>query len=133
MTEKFCYLSPARRGEARGRRSEATKTMEIQISKHLEILSRREKGLRASVPLFYYYMEKTDRLGKITAQKSNLGATFNVSERTISNWAHALVRAGVIKYKYSGLSMINPDVYFFGAESDDNQAKEIYARFKSDI
>ena len=78
-------------------------------------------------------MEETDKLGRITAQKSNLARIFDVNERTVANWLYALRNENLIKYKYSGKTMLNPDMYFFGSDADYEQAKNEYAQFKSDI
>lgn len=103
------------------------------VTKYREIISSKKKRLRPAGTLFYYYMEETDKLGRITAQKSNLARIFDVNERTVANWLYALRNENLIKYKYSGKTMLNPDMYFFGSDADYEQAKNEYAQFKSDI
>ena len=107
--------------------------MEQIYIKNFNVLKERQRWLRPATLLYYYYQEHVDELNCAKIQKSELASELNVSERTITNWVHALSKAGLIKYKYSGSVRLNPDFYFVGTKDNLEKALEEFKRFKSDI
>ena len=106
--------------------------MQVYVNKS-EILSEKKKGLRPAVPVFYYLRERVDVNGIVKVSKETIAKELDVCPRTVKNWLYALRRADVLKFKFSGKIMINPEVYFFGEDEQQKNALKLYSEFKSDI
>lgn len=106
--------------------------MKTVHNKNLEILNERRR-LRTAAPLLNYYIDNVDAFNAGKFNKDDLARHFNVTARTVSNWVHALAEAHVIKYKYSGLTRLNPKIYFKGTQEDYDRALADYATFRGDI
>lgn len=106
--------------------------MEVKNRK-FEILNERRHGLRPAARLYYYYIEHADKLNRVSRSKDDVARALNVSPRTVANWAHALVSAGLIKYKYSGSARLNPEFYFEGTNDNYEYALREFKSFRSDI
>ncbi len=107
--------------------------MKTVLIKNLDVMNERKPCLRPATSLFNYYRDNVDALNRIEAPKDVLAQKLNVSRRTLSNWIHALVNSGVIKYKYSGSARLNPNIYFNGLKKDYDKAVIEFDRFHSDL
>lgn len=101
--------------------------------RNLTIFSERRRNLRPALLLWNLFINIADDVGLIKAKKTDLAASLNVSERTVANWIHALVSVGSIKYKYSGKTLLNPNIYFSGSKKNYKKALQEWKTFKSDI
>lgn len=107
--------------------------MEIYNRKYVEILKNGGRGLKQALSLFYHAREHADELGVLAASRRDLALELDVTPRTILNYAHALSDAGLIKYKFSGKLVINPELCFAGTKDIYEQALDQWKRFCSDI
>ena len=121
--------------ENQGERQEqqSTTSNDLIIKNNVDILREKKRGLRASIPLFYYYKERVDKLNLVKIPKSDVAREMNVEERTVKNWVKALSDVGVLKYKYSGTVRLNPIHSFNGTREDYEKALSEYERFKGDL
>lgn len=101
--------------------------------KNLTVLTERRRGMRPANTLFNYYVGEVDALNCAKISKDKIATSLNVSARTVANWIRTLSDAGVIKYKYSGLTRLNPEIYFDGSMKNYKKALAEYQRFKADI
>lgn len=91
------------------------------------------RSLGPAMVLLNVYMQKKDNLNRVQASKYDVAKALDVSPRTVANWIYKLVKAGLIKYKYSGSARLNPNFAFDGLESDFEKAKIEWESFKSDV
>ena len=62
-----------------------------------------------------------------------LAKYLNVSRQTIGKHLKNLVECNVLKYKYSGKGIINPDFYYKGSTSEKEFSEQKYKQFKTDF
>ena len=91
------------------------------------------RSLGPATVLLTVYMQKKDNLNRVQASKYDVAKALDVSPRTVANWIYKLVKAGLIKYKYSGSARLNPNFAFEGSFADFEQAKKEWESFKSDV
>lgn len=99
----------------------------------LSILSDSLVSLGKAMTLLNIYFQKRDVLNRIDVSKSTLVKVLEVSPHTVSNWLRKLVRAGAIKYKYSGSTRLNPNLYFRGTLEEFEQAQEEWNNFRGEM
>ena len=102
------------------------------ITKSLNIIDKisAQKCGRSALALWEEIKRCADEDGRARVDRWEIALRYKVSTRTIKNWSRALERAGAVKFKFSGVFMINPAVYFTG--TDFETAKKKYAEFKGD-
>ena len=99
----------------------------------LSILSESLVGLGKAMTLLNIYFQKRDVYNRIAIPKSTLVTVLGVTAHTVSNWLRKLVRAGAIKYKYSGSARLNPNLYFKGTREELERAMEEWTSFKGEM
>lgn len=81
--------------------------------------------------LFFLCANVNDGDNSALAKKSALAERFKVSRQTVGSYLQKFCASGIMKYKYSGAYMINPDFYYKGKTRD--VAAKKYKSFRSDI
>lgn len=89
--------------------------------------------VRPAMQFLHVLTEICDVYGAIESSKTALAKAFDVTPHTISNWLRKLAKNGALKYKYSGITRLNPFFYFQGTQKDFDIAEQEYKAFKSDI
>lgn len=92
----------------------------------------RERGVRTARVLFDYYIDVADSRGYLRRRKSEIAAALNVSDRTVANYILTLRSLDLIKRKYDGRTVLNPDYFFTGNAAELEAAKKVYTEFNSD-
>ena len=111
----------------------AGETMEqVRIEAYKQAFLSRERGVRAARVLFDYYVDAADSRGYVRRSKSDIAADLNVSPRTVANYIYTLCALGLIKRKYDGRTVLNPDYYYTGDGAALDTIKRDYAGFTSD-
>ena len=105
---------------------------EIRIETYKQAFLRRGRGVRAARVLFDYLSDAVDSRGYIRRRKDELAAALDVSPRTVANYVYTLIDMNLIKRKYDGQTVVNPEYYFTGDAAEFAKAKKEYADFKSD-
>ena len=108
-------------------------SQDLIVKNDVEILREKRRGLRASVPLFYYYKERVNELNGAKIPCEIVARDMRACKRTVKNWAKALSDVGVLKYKYSGAVCLNPIYSFNGTRSNYEKALSEYEKFKGDL
>ena len=86
-----------------------------------------------AMALVNVYMGAVDERNGVRVKKTELADALGKTRRTISEWIIKLCKYGVIKYKYSGETRLNPFFYYNGTLKDYERAKQEWQEFKSDI
>ncbi len=86
-----------------------------------------------AMALLNVYMALVGDDNQVSITKNALANAVGKSKRTVSDWIIRLVTAGAIKYKYSGLTCLNPFFYYKGTEEGHTLAVRTWQEFKSDI
>lgn len=89
--------------------------------------------LGIEIKIFFIFTLLADKKGRIRAEKKELQKYLKVSIQTIGKYIRTFVECNMMKYKYSGEAMFNPDFYYTGEESQRASIQEEYKAFKSDI
>ena len=97
-----------------------------------EVIADKFKNIASAMTLLSVYMKLANELNEIKAGKDELAAAMGVERRTITNWIDKLRDNGVIKYKYSGSTRLNPFFYYNGTRAGHEKAIEEWQTFKSD-
>lgn len=105
---------------------------EIRIETYKQAFLSRERGVRAARVLFDYLSDAVNPRGYVERRKSKIAADLNVSPRTVANYVYTLIDMDLIKRKYDGKTVINPEYCFCGSAAELDAAKKAYADFKSD-
>ncbi len=104
----------------------------IRIEAYKQAFLSRERGVRAARVLFDYYADAVDSRGYVRRRKDEIAAALNVSRRTVANYIYTLCALNLIKRKFDGRTVLNPDYYFTGDAAELEKAKKDYAGFTSD-
>ena len=91
------------------------------------------KKLNLGFRVFLTLVACANAQGEINMPPSELSKYLGVSRQTIGNHLRNLVESNVLKYKYSGKGIINPEFYYIGAETDRPTVLSRYSTFKSDF
>lgn len=105
---------------------------QVRIEAYKQAFLSRERGVRAARVLFDYYVETVDSVGYVRRKKGEIAAALNVSVRTVANYIYTLCAMDLIKRKYDGRTVLNPDYYFTGDAAELETVKRNYAGFTSD-
>lgn len=71
--------------------------------------------------------------GEIKTNKSTLAEELGKSRECIAQHINRLASAKILKYKYSGVAILNPEVIYVGADADYALSLALYQKFKSDV
>lgn len=91
------------------------------------------KDLNAALRLLFTLVSITDTHGRIRTNKADLSKHTGVCERTVKEHISVLCRCNILKWKYGGVAMLNPDFLFKGEPDEKQAARNDYSAFKSDI
>lgn len=105
---------------------------QVRIEAYKQVFLSRERGVRAARVLFDYYADAVDSRGYVRRRKDEIAAALNVSSRTVANYIYTLCALDLIKRKFDGRTVLNPDYYFTGDAAELEKAKKDYAGFTSD-
>lgn len=83
--------------------------------------------------LFLMLICCANRNNKISLSQDNLAKYLKVSRQTIGKHLHTFAACEMLKYKFSGVGIINPEFYYVGDSLGLEEAKKDYAAFKSDF
>ncbi len=89
--------------------------------------------LGIEIKIFFILVLCADKKGRIKVEKKELQKHLKVSVQTIGKYIRAFVECNMMKYKYSGEAMLNPDFYYTGEDLQRASIREEYKAFKSDI
>lgn len=106
--------------------------MEVKNETYKQAFLSRERGVRTARVLFDYYIDVADSRGYLRRRKSEIAAALNVSDRTVANYILTLRSLNLIKRKYDGRTVLNPDYFFTGNAAELEAAKKVYTEFNSD-
>ena len=88
--------------------------------------------LGIELKIFFMIKLCADKNGKIVIDRDGLSKYFNVSKQTVGKYLKTFAEVGMIKYKYSGKAIFNPDFYC-SERANYEDVKKLYNEFKSDI
>ncbi len=71
--------------------------------------------------------------GTIKKRKAELADVLQVTSQTVGKKLSQFVNTNILKYKYSGLMMINPEFCYKGVEEQKADVLRQYQLFKSDM
>lgn len=97
-----------------------------------EVIADKFKNIASAMTLLSVYMKLANELNEIKAGKDELAAAMGVTRRTITIWIDKLRDNGVIKYKYSGSTRLNPFFYYNGTRDGYDRAVAGWNSFVSD-
>ena len=97
-----------------------------------EVIADKFKNIASAMALLSVYMKLVDELNGIKVGKDELAAAMGVERRTITNWIDKLRDNGVIKYKYSGSTRLNPFFFYNGTRVGYEKAIKEWQTFVSD-
>lgn len=90
------------------------------------------KGLDVGIKVFFTLVLASRPDGTVDLSKTRISECLNVSRQTVGRHIKTFADCGILKYKFSGKGMFNPDFYYVGPPEQKQRAQEDYARFKSD-
>lgn len=106
---------------------------QITKKEYTSLFKSRKAGVRASKILYEYYLDNVDFRNSVSQKKTDVAKALNVTTRTISNYIKTLCNLQLIKYKYSGITRLNPIFFYNGKEEDYKIILREYENFESDI
>ena len=89
--------------------------------------------LGGEIKVFLLFVLCADKNGAVTLEKEKIVNRLGISRQTVGKYIKGFVTCGIMKYKYSGKAMFNPDFMYVGPEEERNKLKEKYQAFKSDV
>ena len=104
----------------------------MNIQEYKKVFLTRKNGVKAAKALYDYYIDLPQNPPVFVKSKALLAQELNVSARTIANYIITLKELGLIKRKYDGKTVLNPDYFFSGSSEALKEQKRIYADFTSD-
>ena len=104
----------------------------VRIETYKKAFLSREHGVRAARVLFDYYVERADSHGYLSRRKGEIATDLNVSERTVANYVYTLISMNLIKRKFNGNTVLNPDFFYSGDSAELEKVKKVFTDFKSD-
>ena len=87
--------------------------------------------LGVEMKIFLSFINFCDKNGRTCLKKTDLAKALKTSAQTIGKYIKNFVDVKILKYKYSGEAMLNPEFYYVGDELD--AVLEEYKNFKSDM
>ncbi len=100
---------------------------------NVDIIKKNLNKLGIEMKTFFTLLYIVDKNGRTKIKKNVIGKYLNVSPQTVGKYLKAFVDCEMIKYKYSGELIINPDFYYVGAVENLSSVREQYQNFKSDM
>ena len=97
-----------------------------------EIIADKFKDIASAMTLLSVYMKLADEINGIKVNKDELASVMGVTRRTITSWIIKLRDNGVIKYKYSGSTRLNPFFFYKGTRGGYEKAVKEWQTFVSD-
>ena len=89
--------------------------------------------LPTSTKILFALMGLSSADGKFDIKKSKLAEYVNVSKQTVGEHLNTFVKCNLLKRKYGGKGIFNPDIYYMGAPELKAKALADYKEFKSDV
>ena len=89
--------------------------------------------LGGEMKVFFLFVLCADKNGAVSLEKEKIVKRLGISRQTVGKYINGFVTCGMMKYKYSGKAMFNPDFMYVGPEEERARVKEKYAEFKSDV
>ena len=99
---------------------------------HVETIRKNFDNLDTGLKIFLSLVLCADENGAVRVSQNELGKYLSISRQTVGKHIKTFVDCNMLKYKYSGETLFNPEFYFNGA-TDLNIAVERYNKFKSDM
>ena len=100
---------------------------------HVWALNDSRKNLTVPMKIFFTLITCADSLGKINLRQEELARYVGTSRQTVGKYIGDFVACNMLKFKYSGKGIINPEFMFNGPKEQFNVAKKTYEEFKSDF
>lgn len=100
---------------------------------NVSALTKNFNGLDIGVKVFLTLVLCARDNGEIELKKSDVAGYLDVSRQTVGKHIKSFAEANMLKYKFSGKGIFNPDFYYKGSLEEKVTAKELYERFKSDV
>ncbi len=89
--------------------------------------------LGIEIKIFFTIVLCVGKNGAIKLDKKEVAKYLKVTEQTVGKYIRTFAECKMLKYKYSGEAMLNPDFYYVGAEEERSSVRERYQNFKSDV
>lgn len=89
--------------------------------------------LGIEIKILFTIMLISDENGVSKVEKEKISKYLKTTAQTVGKYLKNFVECDILKFKYNGKTMLNPDFYFNGSESARDNAKKLYQEFKSDI
>ena len=100
---------------------------------NVSILKKNFNNLGVEMKVFLTLVLCADKNGAINVKTVDLAKYLNVSRQTISKHVKTFCTCGILKFKYSGKGIINPDFYFAGDVNSIDDARQRYEKLTSDF
>ena len=91
------------------------------------------KNLTIPMKIFFTLISCADALGEIELRQEKLANYVGTSRQTVGKYIGDFVACDMLKFKYSGVGIFNPEFMFNGPKEQFNVAKKTYEEFKSDF
>lgn len=98
----------------------------------VEKIRRNFDNLDTGLKVFLTLVLGADENGAVRTNQSELSKYLSISRQTVGKHIKTFVDCNMLKYKYSGDTLFNPEFYFNGV-TDLNSAIEKYKEFESDM
>ena len=89
--------------------------------------------LGVEMKIFLSFINFSDRNGRTNLKKTVLATALKTSAQTIGKYIKNFVDVKILKYKFSGEAMLNPEFYYVGDAGELDAVLEEYKNFKSDM
>ena len=102
--------------------------MNIQVTK--KNFNSLDVGIKV---LFALILASKKSDGTIDLDKAQMSDKLKISRQTVGKHVKTFAECNMLKYKFSGQGMLNPDFYYMGAPDNLCTVREQYLKFKSDV
>ncbi len=89
--------------------------------------------LKGETRLLFTLLSLADGLGRFQMGQDALARYIGSTRQTVSHYLHAFVKAKILKCKYSGRGIFNPEFTFAGSDADKLSACAEYKAFPCDM
>ncbi len=100
---------------------------------NINIIKKNFQKLGIEMKTFFTLLYIVDKNGHTKIKKNAISKYLKVSPQTVGKYIKTFVDCEMIKYKYSGELIINPDFYYAGDVENLASVREQYQNFKSDM
>ena len=90
-------------------------------------------ALDVGIKVLFALMIEAEDDGTFNINKSTVAEQLKVSRQTVGKHICTFASCNMLKFKYSGQGIFNPDFHYTGAAVELNQVREKYKSFKSDV